>query len=77
MSKNDELNWSTDLRRIAWWLQTGNIKLAQKFIERGRKMYMVDKKVGGRHWNWWMDEISRKDDLKAAERALTWSLLLR
>ena len=77
MSRKDELNWSTDLRRIAWWLQTGNIRLAQKFIGIGKKLYPRGKSVAGRDWQWWMDEINRKENNKAAERALTWSLLMR
>jgi hypothetical protein len=39
MSKDDLLNWSTVLRRISWWLQTGNLLLPEKFIERGQKLY--------------------------------------
>lgn len=77
MSKNDELNWSADLRRIAWWLQIGNAKLAKKFIDRGKEMYVSDKKICGNEWSWWMNQISQTDNLKAAERALTWSLILR
>lgn len=79
MSKRSELNWSADLRRIAWWLQTGNISLAEKFIKRGKKLYSKGRRVGNQDWSWWMAEISRKDKdhLKEAERALTWSILLR
>jgi hypothetical protein len=77
MSKKDNLKWSADLRRIALWLQTGNIVMANKFIKRGKDMYQDGKNVGGREWKWWFSEISRKDYLKASERALTWSLLLK
>jgi len=77
MSKKDNLNWSADLRRIAFWLQTGNIVLAEKFIKRGKEMYQNGKRIGGREWTWWFSEISSKDYLKASERALTWSLLLK
>lgn len=77
MSKKDELNWSTDLRRIALWLQKGNVSIAKTFIKRGKSLYPNGKNVGGRNWEWWLKEINREDYLKAAERALTWSLLLR
>ncbi len=77
MSRIDELNWSADLRRIAWWLQTGNSQLAQKFINRGEKMYPKGRDTGGRDWKWWLSEINGNDQEKAAERALTWSVLLK
>lgn len=76
MSNKDKYNWSADLRRIAWWLQTGNLSLAKKFIDRGKKLYCKGEVIGNKSWDWWMTEIQRKDNLKAAERALTWSLLL-
>lgn len=77
MSDKDKLNWSVDLRRISWWLQTGNVTLAQQFIRRGKKLYSEGDMVGGKLWSWWFSEIEKEDTLKAAERALTWSLLLR
>lgn len=77
MSDKDILNWSADLRRIAWWLQIGNNTLAKKFIERGRRLYPKGKKIANRNWEWWMSEINRRDHLKATERALTWSILLK
>ncbi len=77
MSRTDELNWSTDLMRIAWFLQTGNNKLAKKFIERGKSLYSEGRTIGKRNWQWWMKEIQRPEPEKAAERALTWSVLLR
>lgn len=77
MLRQDELNWSTDLLRIAWWLQTGNEQLVHKFIERGKKLYAEGRRVGKREWGWWMSEIGREDKDRAAERALTWSVLLR
>lgn len=77
MSRKDELNWSTDLLRISWWLQTGNSKLAQKFIERGKELYPSGKKIGGRDWKWWLAELDKNDRNKVSERALTWGLLLR
>lgn len=77
MSEKDKLNWSADLRRISWWLQSGNVSLAEKFIQRGKKLYPKGKKLGGKDWNWWQKEISTSETLKAAERALTWSVLLK
>lgn len=77
MSKDDLLNWSTVLRRISWWLQTGNILLAEKFIERGQKLYPAGTMVANRKWEWWMKEIQQVDTIKASEVALTWSLLIK
>jgi len=77
MSNKDRLNWSADLRRIAWWLQIGKISLADKFIERGEKLYAKGGTVANRSWKWWMGQLRLKDKKKAAERALTLSLLLR
>lgn len=77
MSKQDELNWSADLRRISLWLQMGNFAMADMFIKRGQKLYSKGKRIADRDWSWWLKEIKNKDNLKASERALTWSLLLR
>ncbi len=77
MSRQDRLNWSTDLLRISWWLQNGDLSMADMFINRGTSLYPHGEKVAGREWSWWFKEIQRPEKEKAAERALTWSLLLR
>jgi hypothetical protein len=71
---------SADMRRVAWWLQVGNQKLASRFIEASWVSYGKDKKmVGKKDLSLWLDLIRRRDggEMRAAERALTLSLLLK
>jgi len=49
MSNLDYLNLSTDLRRIAVWLQDGDSALARKFIEIDKKnLEMISEKLAKR-----------------------------
>ena len=77
MTETDMLNWGADFRRISWWLQTENHALSSKFIERGSRDYKSSKIIGNRSWDWWMKELKNKENLKASERALTFSILLK
>ena len=51
MSNLDYLNLSTDLRRIAIWLQDGDEALAKKFIEIDKKnLEMISEKLAKRKY---------------------------
>ncbi len=80
MSNLDYLNFSTDLRRIAMWLQDGDEALAKKFIEINKKKFGADnREIGKRKISTWVyrvgDYAIRGD--KSAEDALTLSILLK
>lgn len=80
MSDLDYLNLSTDLRRIALWLQEGRLGLADKFIAANLRRFSGDKEqVGKRKIGEWLMGVGeyKKARLKAAEDALTLSVLLK
>jgi len=77
---NDLARFSTDLRRISYWIYEERFKLAQDFIDRCFKTYRnINPKVGC-YKNIW-SELEKIYSLrggrkKAAERALTASQIL-
>ncbi|HLE49925.1 MAG TPA: hypothetical protein VI791_02195 [Patescibacteria group bacterium] len=77
MSNLDYLNLSTDLRRIAVWLQDGDSALARKFIEIDKKKFGDDKReIGKKKISTWLDRVGVLGE-KSAEDALTLSILLK
>lgn len=80
MSNLDYLNLSVDMRRIAWWLQKGNIVLADDFLGLTKKKFGDDEKlIEGRKLSEWMKRIADYENRgwKSAEDALTLSILLK
>lgn len=80
MNKRDYLNLSTDMRRIAWWLQKGDKVLADEFIAINKGKFGKDEKViEGRKLSEWIKRIAEyeKRGWKAAEDALTLSVILK
>lgn len=80
MSPLDYLNLSTDLRRIAVWLQDGREKLAKPFIQSNLTKFARDeRKVAGRKLNLWLKQVSlyHQRGWKSAEDALTLSVILK
>ncbi len=80
MSNLDYLNLSTDLRRIALWLQTGNETLAEKFIQISLGKFGNDKEeICGRMVGNWLRRVAahKSRGWKSAEDALTLSVVLK
>ena len=77
MSNLDYLNFSTDLRRIAIWLQDGDIGLAKKFIGLNKKKFgSDDREIGKKKISTWLDRVGVMGE-RSAEDALTLSILLK
>ena len=76
---NWKLNLSTDLRRIAWWLQQGDVKAADQFLSRIPERYPLknNEVYGKKSLSEWFAVINRKDNNHSAESALTLSQLLQ
>lgn len=76
----DLANLSTDLRRISYWIYEGQFELAKQFLEQAHKKYALLKPQIECYDNIWeeIEKIAALKDgrLKAAERALTASLIL-
>ncbi len=80
MSNKDYLNLSSDLRRIASWLQKGNTVLADDFIALSLKKFGDDdKKVENIKLSRWLTRVAeyKTRDWRSAEDALTLSVLLK
>lgn len=79
MSETERLNISADLRRVSWWLQTGNLRLAQRFIDRFKTDTRIKTYFGNKSFSDWIKNISdkTKDIKKRSESALTLSLLMK
>ena len=76
--KTDLANFSTDLRRVSYWIYEGRINLAINCLKDCRQKYhKVNSKTGG-YKNIW-DEVKKIESLKdnASERALTLSIILK
>ena len=71
-------NFSTDLRRVSYWIYQGRFELAQKTLNLGRRKYKTISKVGcfDNVWSEIEKINNREDRLKAAERASTLSSIL-
>jgi hypothetical protein len=77
---NSLADFSTDLRRISYWLYDGRTKLAKESLARCKKLFAAINPKIGCFENIW-DEIDLISSLKegrkkAAERALTLSRIL-
>ncbi len=80
MSNKDYLNLSADMRRIAWWLQKGNLVLADDFLKLTLSKFGNDEKlVEGKSLSEWLRRVAdyKKRGWKSAEDALTLSILLK
>ena len=80
MSDLDYLNFSTDMRRVAWWLSDGDESLAEKFITINMRKFGNDtRRFGRKGVDEWLRRIGdyRERGWKAAEDALTLSVLLK
>ena len=74
----DVLRFSVDLRRIAYWLLQGGEESVKKSLAMAREKYdLRGLKPAGREMGWWWRELVQKDKKKAAERAVTLSMLLK
>lgn len=63
---------STDLRRVAYFLQNGEIDLAAQFLQRDNRIYGSEQA-----FKKWLDKIDAQSDvLKKAEMAMTASVIL-
>ncbi len=80
MSNLDYLNFSTDMRRVAWWLSDDDESLAEKFITINKKKFGNDTtKFGRKGVDEWLRRIGdyKARGWKSAEDALTLSVLLK
>lgn len=77
MVVEDVMRFRVDLRRVAYWLFQGGYVSAEKTLSRAREKYDLDGlRPGGREMEWWWKELASADNRKAAERALTLSVIL-
>ena len=77
---NDLANFSSDLRRIAYWIYDKQFDLAKTMLGKTRKLYSeINPKIGC-YKNIWneIEKIEKLEGgrLKAAERASTASVIL-
>ncbi len=72
-------NFSTDLRRVSYWIYQGNFELSKKFLVSFKNKYKIDGKIACFKNIW--DEIDKLKKLKggrlkASEGATTISSIL-
>lgn len=78
MVVEDVMRFKVDLRRVAYWLLQGGYVSAKKTLSRAKERYDLDGLCpGGREMEWWWKEMAGADHKKAAERAMTLSVVLR
>ena len=74
----DVMRFKVDLRRVAYWSLQGGEKSVKRSLEMARKKYdLSGLRPAGREMEWWWSELEQKNWRKAAERALTLSVLLK
>lgn len=71
--------FSTDLRRISYWIYNGNNDLVKKFISKARSIYKIAPSQGSYKDIWKeIEKIEKLDGgrIKAADRASTLSSIM-
>lgn len=73
----DVMKFRADLRRVAYWLLQGSRSSVETTVGLAREKYdLSGLRPGGREMDWWWKELAGEDKRRAAERALTLSMLL-